>query len=105
MPGHANTFSTSTLAPSRKENTIDRVVMTRSIAVPNAEGTVTVEGDRPEARAVRTNSDDSTTSIEARVMRAIGASEKIASVVAGRISWLHAERNASKSRAIRVSIR
>ena len=38
-------------------------------------------------------------------MRAIGASEKIASVVAGRMSWLSAERNASKSRAIRVSIR
>ena len=38
-------------------------------------------------------------------MRAIGASEKIASVVAGRINWLSAERNVSKSRAIRVSIR
>ena len=33
------------------------------------------------------------------------AKEKIASVVAGRMSWLSAERNASKSRAIRVSIR
>ena len=67
--------------------------------------TITVVGDRPLARAVRTNSDDSTASIEARVMRAIGASEKIASVVAGRMSWLSAERNASKSRAIRVSIK
>ena len=54
---------------------------------------------------MRTNSDASTASIEARVMRAIGASEKIASVVAGRMSWLNAERNASKSRAISVSIR
>ncbi len=38
-------------------------------------------------------------------MRAIGASEKIASVSAGRISWLSAERNTSKSRAISESIR
>ena len=67
--------------------------------------TITVPGDRPLARAVRTKSDDSTASIEARVMRAIGASEKIASVTAGRINWLSAERNASKSRAISVSIR
>ena len=67
--------------------------------------TITVPGDSPLARAVRTKSDASTASIEARVMRAIGASEKIASVVAGRMSWLSAERNASKSRAIRVSIR
>ena len=41
---------------------------------------------------MRTKSDASTASIEARVMRAIGASEKIASVSAGRISWLSAER-------------
>ena len=67
--------------------------------------TITVAGDRPLARAVRTKSDDSTASIEARVMRAIGASEKIASVAAGRINWLSAERKVSKSRAIRASIR
>ena len=42
--------------------------------------TITVNGARPLARAVRTKSDDSTASIEARVMRAIGASEKMASV-------------------------
>jgi len=41
---------------------------------------------RPLARAVRTNSEASTASIEARVMRAIGASEKMPSVKAGRIS-------------------
>jgi hypothetical protein len=67
--------------------------------------TIPVPGDSPLARAVRTKSDASTASIEARVMRAIGASEKIANVVAGRINWLNAERNASKSRAIKVSIR
>ena len=43
--------------------------------------------DSPLARAVRTKSDASTASIEARVMRVIGASEKIASVTAGRINW------------------
>ena len=43
-------------------------------------------GDNPLARAVRTKSDDSTASIDARVMRAIGASEKIASVATGRIN-------------------
>src|SRR6478736_5364388 len=51
-------------------------------------------GDSPLARAVRTKSDDSTASIEARVMRAIGASEKIAKVSTGRINWLSAERDA-----------
>jgi hypothetical protein len=38
-------------------------------------------------------------------MRAIGASEKIASVSAGSSSWLAAARNVSKSPAIRLSIR
>ncbi len=37
----------------------------------------------PAARAVRINSEARTASIEARVMRAIGASEKIASVMPG----------------------
>ena len=37
-----------------------------------------MNGASPLARAVRTKSDASTASIEARVMRAIGASEKIA---------------------------
>ena len=45
---------------------------------------ITVKEESPLARAVRTKSDDSTASIEARVMRAIGASEKMASVSAGR---------------------
>ena len=38
-------------------------------------------------------------------MRAIGASENIANVSAGRINWLSAERKVSKSRAIKASIR
>ena len=38
-------------------------------------------------------------------MRAIGASEKTASVIAGRASWASAERKVAKSRAIRLSIR
>src|SRR3979411_2387126 len=105
MPGQANTFSTSTLAPSRNENTMLSVVMTGSIALRKAEVTINGPGDRPLARAVRTKSDDKTANIEARVMRAIGASEKIAKVSAGRISWLNAERKVSKSRAIRASIR
>ena len=66
---------------------------------------MTVPGESPLARAVRTKSDASTASIDARVMRAIGASENTASVSAGSINWLNAERNASRSRAIRVSIR
>ena len=36
MPGQANTFSTSTLAPSRNENTMPSVVMTGSMALRNA---------------------------------------------------------------------
>ena len=48
------------------------------------------------ARAVRTKSEASTASIEARVMRAIGASEKMPRVKAGRMSWLNAPRKASK---------
>jgi len=36
MPGQAKTFSTSTLAPSRKENTIPSVVMTGSSALRSA---------------------------------------------------------------------
>src|SRR3954452_21178169 len=105
MPGQAKTFSTSTLAPSRKENTMLSVVITGNMALRKAYVTITVAGDRPLARAVRTKSDASTASIEARVMRAIGASEKIASVIDGRINWLNAERKVSKSRAIRASIR
>ena len=66
---------------------------------------MTVRLSRPLARAVRTKSEASTASIEARVMRAIGASEKMPSVSAGRISWLSAARKVSKSRAIRLSIR
>src|SRR3977135_486399 len=103
MPGQANTFSTSTLAPSRNENTMLSVVMTGSIALRKASVRVTVPGGQPLERAVRTKSDDSTASIEARVIRAIGASEKIASVSAGRINWLNAERNVSKTRRIRAS--
>ena len=36
MPGQANTFSTSTLAPSRKENTMPSVVTTGSMALRKA---------------------------------------------------------------------
>ena len=67
--------------------------------------TITVAGDSPLARAVRTKSDASTASIEARVMRAIGASEKIASVRAGRMSCSRLATNTSPSPAIRLSIR
>ena len=38
-------------------------------------------------------------------MRAIGASEKIASVVAGRMSWLSADETPRNRAPIRVSIR
>ena len=38
--------------------------------------------------SVRTKSDDSTANIDARVIRAIGASEKMASVAAGKTSCL-----------------
>ena len=38
-------------------------------------------------------------------MRAIGASEKMPSVSAGRISWLNAARNVSKLPVTRLSIR
>ena len=55
---------------------------------------MTVRLARPLARAVRTKSEASTASIEARVMRAIGASEKMPSVNAGRMSWL--ERGAER---------
>ena len=43
--------------------------------------------DRPLARAVRMNSLSSAPSIAARVMRANGASAKIAIVAAGKMSW------------------
>ena len=65
----------------------------------------TVNGASPLARAVRTKSEESTASMEARVMRAIGASEKMASVSAGRMSCLRAATNSSPSPAMRLSIR
>jgi len=43
--------------------------------------------------------------MEARVMRAIGASEKMPSVSAGRISCLRLAQNTSQSRAMMLSIR
>ena len=49
-----------------------------------------MKGVSPLARAVRTKSEESATSMDARVVRAIGASEKIASVSAGSISCLSA---------------
>jgi hypothetical protein len=67
--------------------------------------TVTVPGDSPLARAVRTKSDASTASIDALVIRAIGASENSANVVAGSTSWPRAARNVSGSRATRLSIK
>jgi len=66
---------------------------------------MTVKGVSPLARAVRTKSDASTASMEARVMRAIGASEKMPSVSAGRISCLRLAQNTSQSRAMMLSIR
>lgn len=36
MPGQANTFSTSTFAPSKNENTMPRVVITGSKAFLSA---------------------------------------------------------------------
>ena len=64
-----------------------------------------VNGLKPDARAVRTKSEESTASIEARVMRAIGASEKMPSVSAGSTSWARLARNTSPSPAIRLSMR
>ena len=66
---------------------------------------MTVRLLRPLARAVRTKSEASTASIEARVMRAIGASEKMPSVKAGRINWLSAARKVSKLPVTRLSNR
>ncbi len=65
----------------------------------------TVYEESPLARAVRTKSDDSTASMEARVMRAIGATEKMASVSPGKRSCLRLAIKMSGSRAIRLSIR
>ena len=65
----------------------------------------TVNGVSPLARAVRTKSEASTASIDARVMRAIGASEKMPSVKAGRISCLRLARNSSPLPTIMLSIR
>ena len=44
-----------------------------------------------------------TCSMAARVIRAIGASENSPSVTAGRISWMKAAQNVSKSPAISAS--
>ena len=66
---------------------------------------MTVYGDSPLARAVRTKSDASTASIEARVMRAIGASEKIAERQRRQDQLLEARQNISRLPAIRLSIR
>ncbi len=62
-------------------------------------------GCRPLARAVRTKSEASTASIEARVMRAIGASEKMASVTAGSQICDQAARKVSMSPTSRLSTR
>ena len=67
--------------------------------------TMTVYGRRPLARAVRTKSEASTASIDARVIRAIGASEKMPSVIVGRMSCLRLAMNSSPLPAIRLSIR
>jgi hypothetical protein len=66
---------------------------------------MTVRPARPLARAVRTKSEPSTESIDARVMRATGASEKIPSVSAGRMSCLRLAMKVSPSPAMRLSIR
>jgi hypothetical protein len=55
----------------------------------------TVPGARPLARAVRMKSLPSTDSIEPRVMRASGASEKIAIEIAGKASWRSAPQKTS----------
>ncbi len=57
------------------------------------------------SRAVRTKSAASTASIAARVMRAMGARAKIASVRPGRAIWLSAARKVSASPAARLSMR
>ena len=66
---------------------------------------MTVRGVSPLARAVRTKSDASTANIEARVMRAIGANEKMPMLRAGRISCLRLATNTSQSCATVASIR
>ncbi len=67
--------------------------------------TTTVIGERPLARAVRTKSEASTASMEARVMRAIGASAKMPSVSAGNTNCFRLAANTSPSPAIKLSIR
>ena len=58
----------------------------------------------PLARAVRMNSLPSAPSIAARVMRASGASAKIAMVTAGSTNWPIAERNIAQSPASNASM-
>jgi hypothetical protein len=65
----------------------------------------TVRGASPLARAVRTKSLLSTASMEPRVMRASGASEKIAIEMAGSASCRRLAQNASPLRVSRLSIR
>ena len=58
-----------------------------------------------EASGAFASAEPSTASIEARVMRVIGASEKIASVAAGNMSCDSEARKVSHSPASRLSIR
>ena len=81
------------------------VVTRGSMALRNAYVTMTVNGDSPLARAVRTKSEANTASIDALVMRAIGASEKMPSVSAGSTSCLSAARKVSQSPTNAVSIK
>ena len=105
MPGQEKTFSTSTLAPSVKENTMPSVVNSGLAALRSAYTKMIFQRGRLEARAVRMKSAESTWSMAARVMRASGARAKMPRVSAGRVICITAARKVSKSPARRVSMR
>ena len=92
-------------APSRNENTIPSMVTTDSAALRKAYTPTTFQRDNPLARAVRTKSLDSAVSIEARVMRASGASENSASDSAGNSNCDNDARNSVRFPASKLSMR
>ena len=86
-------------APASSSPTCSPIVVeTGSNALRSTCRPRTVPGARPFELAVRTKSEPSTSSTEARVIRTITASGIVASVIAGRTRWRRASRLASNSR-------
>ncbi len=84
-PGHAKIVSTTTTPDRRKPNSRPNIVTTGSHALRSAWLTTTANSLRPLARAVRTKSWLSTSSMDERTRRALRASEKKAIVKPGMI--------------------